>query len=65
MLRYVCDCAAGAFGVLVSNGDGTFTDHLIGGPIVSPTDLTVVDINQDGLSDAIFPRLAAMNPVKA
>ena len=45
----------GAFGVLVSNGDGTFTDHVINGPIVPPTDLNVVDINQDGLSDAIMP----------
>jgi hypothetical protein len=45
----------GAFGVLVSNGDGTFTDHVIGGPIVPPNDLNVVDINQDGLSDAILP----------
>ena len=45
----------GAFGVLVSNGDGTFTDHVIGGAIVPPNDLVVVDINQDGLSDAIFP----------
>jgi hypothetical protein len=45
----------GAFGVLVSNGDGTFTDHVITGPIVPPNDLNVVDINQDGLSDAILP----------
>jgi hypothetical protein len=45
----------GAFGVLVSNGDGTFTDHVISGPSIPPTDLIVVDINQDGLSDAIMP----------
>jgi hypothetical protein len=45
----------GAFGVLVSNGDGTFTDHVINGPIVPPTDLFTVDINQDGLTDAIMP----------
>lgn len=45
----------GAFGVLVSNGDGTFTDHVINGPIVPPTDLITVDINQDGLTDAIMP----------
>jgi hypothetical protein len=45
----------GAFGVLVSNGDGTFTDHVISGAIVPPTDLNAVDINQDGLTDAIFP----------
>jgi hypothetical protein len=45
----------GAFGVLVSNGDGTFTDHPPTGPIFRPNDLIAVDINQDGLSDAIFP----------
>jgi hypothetical protein len=45
----------GAFGVLVSKGDGTFSDHVITGPIVPPIDLNVVDINQDGLSDAILP----------
>jgi len=45
----------GAFGVLVSNGDGSFSDHPISGPIVPPTDLIAVDINQDGLTDAIMP----------
>jgi hypothetical protein len=45
----------GAFGVLVSNGDGSFSDHPISGPIVPPTDLIGVDINQDGLTDAIMP----------
>ncbi len=44
----------GAFGVLVSKGDGTFTDHP-SGPSVPPTDLLAVDINQDGLTDAITP----------
>lgn len=52
----------GAFGVLVSNGDGTFTDHVIGGPIVPPNDLVVVDINQDGLSDAILPFFGCHEP---
>ena len=45
----------GAFGVLVSNGDGSFTADPITGPIVPPTDLLTTDINQDGLTDAIFP----------
>jgi hypothetical protein len=36
----------GAFGVLVSNGDGSFSDHPISGPIVPPTDLIAVDINK-------------------
>ena len=45
----------GAFGVLVSNGDGSFSDHPISGPIVPPTDLIAVDFNQDGLTDAIMP----------
>ncbi len=45
----------GAFGVLISNGDGSFTDDPIGGAIVPPTDLITTDINQDGLTDAIMP----------
>jgi VCBS repeat protein len=45
----------GAFGVLISKGDGTFADDPIGGAIVPPTDLLTVDINQDGLTDAILP----------
>jgi hypothetical protein len=45
----------GAFGVLVSNGDGSFTDHPPTGAIIPPTDLFTVDINQDGLTDAIMP----------
>lgn len=44
----------GAFGVLESKGDGTFTDHVIGGPSVPPNDLLAVDINQDGLTDAMI-----------
>ncbi|HEY2391738.1 MAG TPA: VCBS repeat-containing protein [Candidatus Angelobacter sp.] len=45
----------GALGVLSSNGDGTFTDHPQTGAIVPPTDITAIDINQDGLSDIVFP----------
>jgi hypothetical protein len=45
----------GAFGVLVSKGDGTFTAGPIIGPLIPPTDLITVDINQDGLTDAIMP----------
>ena len=52
----------GAFGVLLSKGDGTFTDNPIGGPIVPPTDLFTVDINQDGLTDAILPFLGCHEP---
>ncbi|HET9365064.1 MAG TPA: VCBS repeat-containing protein, partial [Candidatus Angelobacter sp.] len=45
----------GAFGVLVSKGDGTFATGPIIGPGIPPTDLITVDINQDGLTDAIMP----------
>lgn len=45
----------GAFGVLQSKGDGTFTDGPIFGPNIPPTDLLTVDINQDGLTDAMMP----------
>jgi hypothetical protein len=45
----------GAFGVLVSNGDGTFTDHPPTDASIPPKDLIAVDINQDGLTDAIMP----------
>ncbi len=45
----------GAFGVLTGNGDGTLTDHPPTGPTFPPTDLTAIDINQDGLSDFIVP----------
>jgi hypothetical protein len=48
------DIEIGAWGVLVGKGDGTFTDHLTGQAPV-PQDLVSVDINQDGLSDVIFP----------
>ncbi|HZS27446.1 MAG TPA: VCBS repeat-containing protein [Candidatus Angelobacter sp.] len=45
----------GAFGVLVSKGDGTFTAGPVIGPLIPPTDLFTVDVNQDGLTDAIMP----------
>jgi VCBS repeat protein len=45
----------GAFGVLIGKGDGTFTNGPVTGPLIPPTDLFTVDINQDGLTDAIMP----------
>lgn len=45
----------GAFGVLAGNGDGTFTDHPPTDASIPPQDLLAVDINQDGLTDAIVP----------
>jgi hypothetical protein len=51
----------GAFGVLVGNGDGTFTDRHSTGPILRPNDLVAVDINQDGLTDAVVPFLRCAN----
>jgi len=45
----------GAFGVLAGNGDGTFTDHPPTDSSIPPQDLLAVDINQDGLTDAIVP----------
>ncbi|HEX3154496.1 MAG TPA: VCBS repeat-containing protein, partial [Candidatus Angelobacter sp.] len=47
------DIDFGAFGVLTGNGDGTFTDHLIDGQDFDLFNLSSMDINQDGLSDAI------------
>jgi len=47
------DIDFGAFGVLVGNGDGTFTDHLVNGQDFDVFNLSSMDINQDGLSDAI------------
>lgn len=52
----------GAFGVLSGNGDGTFTDHPPTGATVPPTDLTTIDIDQDGLSDAIIPFFGCHEP---
>lgn len=47
------DVEVGAWGVLIGNGDGTFTDHLVTGLSV-PRNIAAVDINQDGLSDAVI-----------
>jgi hypothetical protein len=47
------DVEVGAWGVLVGNGDGTFTDHFVSGLSV-PRNISAVDINQDGLSDAVI-----------
>ena len=47
------DVEIGAWGVLVGNGDGTFTDHVVSGLSV-PRNISAVDINQDGLSDAVI-----------
>lgn len=47
------DVEVGAWGVLVGNGDGTFTDYLVSGLSV-PRNISAVDINQDGLSDAVI-----------
>ncbi|HEY1527922.1 MAG TPA: VCBS repeat-containing protein, partial [Candidatus Angelobacter sp.] len=47
------DIDFGAWGVLVGNGDGTFTDHLVNGQDFDVFNLSSMDINQDGLSDAI------------
>lgn len=52
----------GAFGVLTSKGDGTFSDGHIIGPIIPPTDLITTDINQDGLTDAIIPSIGCHEP---
>ena len=52
----------GAFGWLTGNGDGTFTDHPPTGATVPPTDLSVIDINQDGLSDVIIPFFGCHEP---
>jgi hypothetical protein len=39
--------------VLIGNGDGTFTDHLVT-ELSVPRNIAAVDINQDGLSDAVI-----------
>jgi hypothetical protein len=49
------DIDFGAWGVLVGNGDGTFTDHLVNGQDFDVSNLSSLDINQDGLSDAMVP----------
>ncbi|MCU1219881.1 MAG: hypothetical protein JWN42_1078 [Candidatus Angelobacter sp.] len=55
------DVEIGAWGVLVGNGDGTFTDHLNGQNSVA-RDLVSVDVNQDGLSDALLPYSGCHTP---
>jgi len=55
------DVEIGAWGVLIGNGDGTFTDHLVARVSV-PVDLVSVDINQDGLSDALIPYAGCHTP---
>jgi VCBS repeat protein/Big-like domain-containing protein len=47
------DVEIGAWGVLAGNGDGTFTDHLVSDLSV-PRDISALDINQDGLTDAVI-----------
>ena len=47
------DVEVGAWGVLVGNGDGTFTDHFVS-TLSVPRNITAADINQDGLSDAVI-----------
>jgi len=47
------DVEIGAWGVLVGNGDGTFTDHP-GSTLSVPIDISSADINQDGLSDMVI-----------
>jgi hypothetical protein len=55
------DVEIGAWGVLVGNGDGTFTDHLNGQNSVA-RDVISADINQDGLSDALLPYSGCHTP---
>jgi FG-GAP-like repeat len=55
------DVEIGAWGVLIGNGDGTFTDHVVS-QIFVPLDLTAVDINQDGLSDAVISYAGCHTP---
>ena len=55
------DVEIGAWGVLIGNGDGTFTDHLVE-TVSVPRDLVTVDINQDGLSDAVIPFAGCHTP---
>lgn len=53
------DILFGASGVLVGNGDGTFTDDLISPDASPPGDVISTDINQDGFSDIIVPFICA------
>ncbi len=56
------DIKFGAWGVLIGNGDGTFTDHLVQGNFFDAFDLISVDINQDGLSDVLIPYTCVHDP---
>ena len=47
------DVEVGAWGVLIGNGDGTFTDHRVT-ELSVPRNISALDINQDGLSDAVI-----------
>lgn len=55
------DVEIGAWGVLIGNGDGTFTDHLVS-TLSVPRDVISVDINQDGLSDVLLPYAGCHTP---
>jgi hypothetical protein len=55
------DVEIGGFGVLAGNGDGTFADRLSFTEPV-PIDLAAVDVNQDGLSDAVMPYAGCHSP---
>ena len=55
------DVEIGAWGVLIGNGDGTFTDHVVS-TLSVPRDLISVDINQDGLSDLLMPYAGCHTP---
>ncbi|HEY2362781.1 MAG TPA: VCBS repeat-containing protein [Candidatus Angelobacter sp.] len=55
------DVEIGAWGVLVGNGDGTFTDHP-GSTLSVPLDISSVDINQDGLSDMVITYAGCHTP---
>jgi len=55
------DVEIGAWGVLIGNGDGTFTDHVVS-TVSVPRDIVSTDINQDGLSDAIIDYVGCHTP---
>ena len=55
------DVEIGAWGVLIGNGDGTFTDHVVS-TLSVPRDVSSVDLNQDGLSDILLPYSGCHTP---
>src|SRR5579864_7475631 len=55
------DVEIGAWGVLIGNGDGTFTDHVVS-TLSVPRDVVSTDINQDGLSDLIISYVGCHTP---